>query len=308
MKILIAGGTGLVGNHLTEFLIGEGHEVRLLTRTVRKSDGMAKQYLWQPDKGQIDPAALDDIEILINLTGSNVGDARWSAQKKKMILNSRVDSGQLLFDAVSKCVDKPKLYISASGTGAYGIKRFEEVSTEGDPFGTDFLANVCEQWEAKADAFSELGIRVIKMRLGVVFSPMGGALTKIIQPIRYFVGAPLGTGKQIMPWIHYKDLNRLIGSWLSDPSIEGVYNVVAPSVETNEQITRLIARKISRPLFLPKVPGWALKLLLGQMAEIILAGNIISPQKVLNSGFKFDYDSLKPALDDLMTDLGSIKE
>ena len=302
MKILIAGGTGLVGNHLVDYLINEGHEIRLLTRSIRKLSHTAEQYLWQPDRGEIDLESLDQIDVLINLTGSNVGDGRWTTQKKKEILDSRVQSGQLLFDAVSQLSTKPSCYISASGTGAYGIKRFDHLSKEDDPFGTDFLANVCQEWEAKADAFLTLGIRVIKMRLGVVFSPNGGALSKITQPIRYFVGAPLGSGRQIMPWIHYLDLNRLIGSWLDDSTKQGVINAVSPSVVTNAQITQMIAEKIGRPAFLPNVPGWVLKLLLGEMAEILLAGNIISVDKVLDADFKFEFDRLKPALDDLMTD------
>ncbi|MDW3208779.1 MAG: TIGR01777 family oxidoreductase [Reichenbachiella sp.] len=299
MNILITGGTGLLGGRLVDYFSSLGMFPRLLSR---KEDLNAEisRFEWNIRESKIDPSALEGVDVLIHLAGANVGEGRWTANRKKEIIDSRIDSTQLLYEAVAGMQNKPKTLICASATGYYGLQEFDHESQEDENAGGDFLAQVCEKWESEADRFQDLGLRVVKLRTGVVFDESGGALQKMTLPIRWFAGAPLGSGKQIIPWIHWKDWCGAVGHLVNENELSGAYNLVAPEPVTNATLTRLIARVIGRPLFLPNVPAFVLKLMLGEMSSIVLRGHKVSSQKLEASGFKFQYTSAEQALSELL--------
>ncbi|WP_456459606.1 TIGR01777 family oxidoreductase [Reichenbachiella sp.] len=299
MNILITGGTGLLGGRLVDYFSSLGMFSRLLSR---KEDLNAEipRFEWNIRERKIDPSALEGVDVLIHLAGANVGEGRWTANRKKEIIDSRIDSTQLLYKAVAEMQNKPKTLICASATGYYGLQEFDHESQEDENAGDDFLAQVCEKWESEADRFQDLGLRVVKLRTGVVFDESGGALQKMTLPIRWFAGAPLGSGKQIIPWIHWKDWCGAVGHLIKENKLAGAYNLVASEPVTNATLTRLIARVIGRPLFLPNVPAFVLKLMLGEMSSIVLRGHKVSSQKLEASGFKFQYTSAEQALSELL--------
>lgn len=300
MNILITGGTGLLGGHLVDFLSNKGMSIRLLSRRADLT-AVVPRFEWNVKEKKIDPKALENVDILIHLAGAGVAEGRWTDKRKKEIIDSRIDSTQMLYEAVAEMQHKPQTLICASATGYYGHQEFEHESTEEESAGGDFLAQVCEKWESEADRFKDLGLRVVKLRTGVVFDESGGALQKMVQPIRYFVGAPLGTGKQIVPWIHWGDWCGAVGHLIEHKELSGAYNLVAPGPVTNAGLTRLIARVIRRPLLLPNVPAFALKLMLGEMSSIVLKGHKVSNKKLENSGYEFEYPSAEQALFELLS-------
>lgn len=298
MNILITGGTGLLGGRLADFLLQKGMSPKLLSR---QSDLKAAipRYKWNIKESSIYPKALEEIDVLIHLAGANVGEGKWTTKRKKDILDSRIDSTKLLYDTVAGLKKKPKTIICASATGYYGLKSFDHESSEEDIAGEDFLAQVCTKWEREADRFQDLGMRVVKLRTGVVFDQGGGALQKMAQPIRFFVGAPLGSGKQVIPWIHWSDWCGAVSHLISENNLSGPYNLVAPKPVTNADLTRLIAKIIRRPLLLPPVPSFMLRMLLGEMSSIVLKGHSVSSKKLQESGFEFEYNTAEQALFEL---------
>lgn len=301
MNVLIAGGSGLVGAHLTTHLVNDGHSVRHLSRK-RYKHLQAEVYEWDLSKKTIEPKALENIDAVVNLAGAGVGDQKWSKNRKAEILESRVDAVDCLYQNLSKLEVKPKVIINASAIGYYGNLPFEQVSKESDPSGDSFLAKVCVAWEKEAERFKELGCRLVIPRIGVVLSDRGGALAKMIQPIQFFVGAPLGSGNQMVGWIHISDLCQMISTAIVDENYFGVFNAVGTNPVTNTELTKAIGKKIHRPVFLPNVPSVILKLILGAMAGIALEGNVISNQKLLDVGFTFKFDNINQALDELLAE------
>lgn len=289
----------MLGGRLVDYFSSLGMFPRLLSR---KEDLNADipRFEWNIRESKIDPRALEGVDVLIHLAGANVGEGRWTANRKKEIIDSRIDSTQLLYEAVAGMQNKPKTLICASATGYYGLQEFDHESQEDENAGDDFLAQVCKKWETTADRFQDLGLRVVKLRTGVVFDESGGALQKMTLPIRLFAGAPLGSGKQIIPWIHWKDWCEAVGHLVKENKLSGAYNLVAPEPVTNATLTRLIARVIGRPLFLPNVPAFVLKLMLGEMSSIVLRGHKVSSQKLEASGFKFQYDTADQAISELL--------
>lgn len=299
MNILITGGTGLVGNRLTEVLLEKGHGVRHLSRQKRRH-GKVKNFQWNIDKNHIEEGALEDIHVIVHLAGESVADGRWTPERKKRIIKSRVDSANLLYQAIEVSNTRPTTFISASGIGIYGINTQDHLVTENTTRGEGFLADVVEKWEQSADSFKGLGIRVVKLRFGVVLSNLGGALVKMVQPIQYGLGAPLGNGKQYMSWIHIDDLAELIVWCAENEEVKGVYNAVAPNPVTNKELTQTIAKSMNKKLILPNVPSFVLKLLLGEMSTIVLGGNKVSSDRVSKSGFNFAYHNIKDAIDQIL--------
>ncbi|WP_420580009.1 TIGR01777 family oxidoreductase [Reichenbachiella sp.] len=299
MNILITGGTGLLGGHLVDFLSNKGMSIRLLSRHADLTAAVPR-FEWNIKEKKIDPRAFENVDVLIHLAGAGVADAKWTDKRKREIIDSRVESTKLLYQTVEKLDNKPKALICASATGYYGLKEFEHESSEDESSGDDFLAVVCEQWELEADRFKDLGLRVVKLRTGVVLDESGGALQKMVQPIRYFVGAPLGTGNQVVPWIHWKDWCGAVGHMIERVSLSGAYNLVAPQPVTNAVLTRLIAKIIRRPVLLPNVPAFVLKLMLGEMASIVLQGHKVSSKKLETSGYEFEYQEPEQALFELL--------
>ena len=298
-KVLITGGSGLIGRHLVPMLKEKDYSVRLLSRRPLHDNG-TPSYLWDPEKGEIDPRALDEVDFIIHLAGLNIGEKRWTPSRKKLIVDSRVRSGELLLDRIKSRKQKLQAFITASAIGYYGSLSSDTVFEEDAPAANDFLGQTCQQWESIADRFEEFGVRPVKVRTGVVLAKKGGALSKLSLPVRLGVGAFLGSGKQYMPWIHIDDLCRIIIHILEDPKLSGAYNAVAPEHCSNSELTRKIARQLRRPLWLPRVPAGLLRLIFGEMSVMLLEGSRVSSEKVREAGFSFHYPELEKALADLI--------
>lgn len=299
-RVLIAGGSGMIGHYLTESLLGQGVDVVHLTRGGKKSS--VKAYLWNPDKGTIDNAALNGVDVIVNLSGVGIADARWNDKYKRAILFSRTESTRLLVRALR---DSPghsvRALVSASGISYYGLDQpprgaFDEDSAHA----SDFMADVAVQWEREAHVAESLGIRVVAIRTGVVLTSRGGALEKLAQPVRLFVGAPLGSGAQYVNWIHIDDLCNLYVRAIADEKMAGPFNAVAPTPVTNHEITRAIAQVLERPLWLPPVPGFAVYLIAGEVASVVLKGGKVVSRRLPDAGFAFRFTTPKPALEDLL--------
>lgn len=297
--VLITGASGLIGRRLTTALLQKGCRVCHLGRTARS--GEVPSFVWNPDQGTIDPRAFEGIDTLIHLAGAGVGDKRWTASRKKEILESRIKSTALLAEFLKSSPNTVKTVIAASAVGYYGFGSANQEFTEESPAGGDFLASVVVRWEQETERFRELGYRIMKPRIGVVLSREGGALAEIVRPIRWGLGAPLGDGRQLMSWIHIDDLCALFIYAMDHPEMNGVYNAVAPTVTTNQELTRAIAARLRRRILLPPVPAFVLRGLLGEMADLVVKGSKVSAQRVLQSGFQFRFGRLGEALDDLLS-------
>jgi uncharacterized protein len=300
MKILITGATGLIGTKLTEYCHDDGITVNYLTTSRDKIEDKPnyKGFYWNPEKGEIDTNAFTDVVAIINLVGATISE-RWTKSYKKTILESRTKTANLLFDTLKDMDHTISHFISASGVSVYPddkSKLYDENSTE---VSKSFLGEVVVAWEAAADQFKTLGIRVAKIRTGVVFSKEEGAFQKIKTPIENGIGAPIGSGDQWVSWIHLQDIACLYLHTLKN-GLEGVYNAVAPNPVTNKNLTVKIANALDKDLWLPNVPGWALKLVLGEMATLVLESQLVSSKKVEITGFKFMFVNADYAIKKLL--------
>jgi len=297
-NILITGATGLVGSQLTVLLLQKGYRVSHMGRT--KRIGKVPSYVWNVDHGTIDKDAFQGIDTIIHLAGAGVADKRWTAARKKEILDSRINSTRLLFETLKKEDRQIRSFVSASAIGLYGFTTGEEVFTEDSKPGTDFLAQVTRQWEEEVDRISALGIRVVKLRIGIVLSDKGGALLAMAKPIRLGVGAPLGTGKQYLSWIHLDDLCAMFLKAVEDGQTKGAYNAVGPEWVTNQEMTKSIATVLNKPLWLPSIPAFVMNIIIGEMAVIVVNGSKVSSRKIQQKGFEFKFTELTAALKDLL--------
>lgn len=296
-KILITGATGLVGLHLSRMLRAAGHEVVHLSRSA--SSGTTFQtFKWDVGSEWIDEKAFEGVTDVIHLAGAGIADSRWSAGRKQEIIDSRVLSTRLLHGYISKLQIRLRSFISASAIGYYGMSTGDQFLEEDHPAGSDFLAYVVKLWEAEADKMQNL-TSVAKIRIGVVLSPEGGAMKQMGQPIKWGIGAPLASGQQYMSWIHIQDLCRLF-VYVLENELQGVYNAVAPDPVSNETLTRAMAKAWHRPLFLPRVPAFMLKLLLGEMADMVIGGNRVSSRRIQAAGYQFKFPELPSAMKDLL--------
>lgn len=300
MNILISGGTGLIGNRLTDMLIEKGHTVSILSRSKKKSDKV-NYYTWDIANRQIEEEAIKQADVIVHLAGANVGEGRWTDKRKKEIIDSRVNSANLLFDSVKKHNPELKAFITSSAIGYYGMVTSPHVFVETDSPGTDFLAEVCVKWEAVADQFSQIGARVTKVRTGVVLDKNEGALAKLVTPIKFGIGSALGSGKQAMPWIHLEDICGIYVYLIENAELSGAFNGVAPSQENNLEFSKMVAKVLKKPFWFPKVPRFAIKLLLGEQAVIALEGSPISCEKIENKGYKFQFRKLEDSLKQLFS-------
>ncbi len=291
-RILITGASGLIGTQLTHLLLSRNHEAAHLGRI--KKESHIPSFVWNVEKREFDHRALENTDTIIHLAGTNVGEKRWTSSRKNEILNSRVDSTSLLFEALKEAKHSVKTFIAASAIGYYGFEG-NSVFTEVSPPGNDFLAGVTKQWEDEVDKIESLGIRLVKIRIGIVLSKNGGALKQMATPIKYGVGSPLGSGQQYLSWIHLDDLCELFLKSGEDEKMNGAYNAAA-SWATNSEMTRAIAKILKRKCWLPNVPAFVLKIALGEMADIVLNGSKISSEKAIQAGFKFKYENLEEAL------------
>jgi uncharacterized protein (TIGR01777 family) len=298
-NVLITGGTGLLGSRLTELLLQSGYSVTYLSRSGGK-EGDIRKFAWEPSEGKMDLDALLDVDYIVNLAGAGVFDHKWNKEYKEEIVASRVNATHLIYEKLKGRSKWPKAFVTASAIGYYGADTGERLNTEESPVGEDFLAGVCRQWETAANYVESLGIRTVKIRIGIVLSKKGGALEKLEATVKRGAGAVLGSGKQFVSWIHIDDLCRLFIKALKDESMGGIYNGVAPNPVTNEELTKALGEVLHKPIILPSVPAFALKLMLGaERAETILGSSKVSPAKALKAGFKFEYEELKSALSSL---------
>jgi hypothetical protein len=287
-KILITGGTGLIGNKLNQLLIDNNHEVAILSRNPTEKN----EYKWDISNQYIDEKAFKNIDFIIHLAGAGIADERWTASRKKILIDSRVQSANLLFENVKKLKIPLKGFISASGIGYYGAITSDEIFEETAKAGDDFLAEICKKWETAAFQFKKLSIPVTILRTGVVLSDDGGALKKMITPII----TPLGSGKQYLPWIHMDDLCEMYLKIIQN-ALTGVYNAVAPEYQTSFSFSKQLAKSTKKPFVGIPVPSFLLKIVFGEMAIILLEGSRISAKKIEKSGFSFRFKTLEKALE-----------
>jgi uncharacterized protein len=292
--IAISGSTGLIGSALVESLRRDGHRIRRITRS--ETGTRSEHVAWNPDTETLDPAALEGVDAVIHLAGENVGE-RWTEEKKRKIRDSRVKGTRLLAAAIASLERRPQVMVNAGGIGIYG-DRGDEVLDESTALGpaTDFLAQVGREWEGAAEPAERHGIRVVKLRMGVVLSPTGGALERLLLPFRMGVGGKLGSGKQWMSWVAMTDVVEAIRFALANPGLQGPINLVAPEPVTNAEFTRALGRVLGRPTLFT-VPAPALQLVFGEMAGgTLLASQRAVPRRLLEAGFEFRYPTLDEAL------------
>jgi uncharacterized protein (TIGR01777 family) len=295
--ILLTGGTGLLGTHLTKTLLDKGYEVSHLSRTQGNNPDV-KTYLWDVAKGEIDENSIIGVDTIVHLAGAGVVDERWSDERKQELIDSRTKSIGLIYQVLRKKNHIVNSVISASATGFYG-DRGAEVLTEESDSGSDFLAEVCIKWEAAVDNGKELGLRIVKFRTGIVLDKNGGALPQLANPVKWGVGSPLGSGKQWMPWIHWRDVVKMYIYGIENAALSGVYNMTGPNPVTNKQLTKAVATQLHKPFWAPNVPVFVLKLILGEMRIAVLESAKTSSKKIEDTGFKFDYPQLSGALKDI---------
>ncbi len=298
MNVLIAGGSGMVGRELVKLLEKQSHEVAILTR--KKHIANYRTFQWNVAEKTIDHKAIEFADAVINLAGANIADKFWTKKYKATILNSRVQSNELLFDAVKNTNKKLSAFISASAIGYYGGVTQLAPFVEDDKAGTDFLASTCYEWEKSADLFNSLDIRTVKLRLGVVLSTQGGMLKKVLPIFRKNMGSPMGKGNQFISWIHIADVANIFLHALQNHNIKGVYNAVAPQQITNKKFTQTLNKVLNKRQILPNVPAIILKLTHGEASTLMLDGSPISAQKIMQAKYNFQYPSLKEALENLI--------
>jgi uncharacterized protein (TIGR01777 family) len=294
-KVLITGGSGLVGSYLTTLLIKKGYRVAWLSSSNTSRSGVIT-YNWDIRKNEIDVQALENAYAVIHLAGASVADGKWTSKRKKLIIKSRTKSAQLLYEAMQSEARIPEVFVSASAIGIYPYDQAEALKEE-DSKGDHFLAEVSKQWEEATDKFAEAGIRTAKFRIGVVLSKDRGALPQIAKPIRYGVGAPIGSGKQMMSWIDIEDLCNAFIYAIEAESFSGVYNAVTSHPVSNKEMTKTVADVLGKPLWLPNVPEFVIKSVFGEKAEIILRGQNVSNEKLKGAGFQFKYDDIYKAVE-----------
>lgn len=297
-KILIAGGSGLVGKRLTALLKQKGHDVAWLSRTRGETNGI-KRFEWDLKREYIDKAAFDFADVVINLAGAGVAEHRWTPEYKKEMYDSRILSTRLLVQHIRSLAKPLQAYVAASAIGIYGYNTPKNTTEDAIPDG-NYLARLCVDWEAETFPLLQMEIRTAIIRVGVVLAREGGFIKEVSAPVKRFVGAALGTGKQDTSWIHLDDLCNLFIAAVENQAMSGAYNGVAPNPVSNKALTALLAKQLRRPLLLPNVPWMVLRLLFGEMADMLVAGQHISAEKVLATGFKFKFERADAAVQDLV--------
>ncbi len=295
--VVITGANGSVAKVLAKKLENE-YTVRFLTRTKKHEN----EFEWDITNGTIDDKAFENVSHIIHLAGANISEKRWTNERKKEIITSRVDSAQLILKALQKKNIQLKSFISASAVGIYGAITSEKIFKEDHEKGNDFLSKVVILWEKAADEFLEKNVaeKVVKVRISIVLSEKEGALKKMAVPVKFGIGSPIGTGTQYIPWIHIDDLSSAFEFALKNENITGAYNASAPQHTDNENFIKEIAEVLNKPMFMPNVPGFMMKLIFGELAVVLLEGSRTSSEKLQNTGFQFKFPELKPALKDLL--------
>lgn len=291
--VAISGGTGLVGRALSDVLRQQGKSVQAISR--QKDTSYDETLNWDPAQGLVNPARLESVDAVVHLAGENIAAGRWNDALKGRIRNSRIEGTRNLVKSIAAVEKRPSVLVSASAIGLYGDRDSETLDENAAP-GEGFLPEVCEAWEAEADAAAELGVRVVKIRIGLVLSPHGGALQKMLLPFKLGGGGVVGSGKQYWSWIGLHDLTRVIAFCINNEAVQGPVNAVSPQAVTNAEFTKTLGSVLHRPTFLP-MPAFAAKLALGEMADALLlsSANVV-PKKLVEHGFEFEYPALKDCL------------
>ncbi len=300
MRLVIAGGTGFIGSALCTKLLDQGHSLTLLTRSQSPSSVSPnrKWITWEPGSVGVWEQAVDGVDGVIHLAGEPIAAKRWTEAQKEKIRSSRINTTRALVAAIAKAKEKPKFLLNSSATGYYGPHGDETLAEESEP-GKDFLSRVCTDWEAEARKAEGYGLRVIRLRTGIVLGKGGGALSKMVPPFKLFAGGPLGTGNQWMSWIQLEDEIGLILFLLEHPNANGAVNATAPNPVTMKEFCKTLGRVLRRPSWAP-VPSFALRLLLGEMADMLLTGQRVLPAEAQKLGYSFRYPTLYEALQALM--------
>ena len=293
MRVLVSGSRGLIGSALVPFLTAEGHGVTRLVRGPARPGG--NEIPWAPTEGKLDPGMLDGHDAVVHLAGENLAAGRWTPERKAELVDSRTKGTRLLAETLAALAHQPKVMICASAIGYYG-DRGDEILTEESSLGHGFLVDLCRQWEAASAPAVEKGIRVVRLRFGIVLSPVGGALKKMLLPFRLGVGGRLGSGRQYMSWIVLDDVLAIVLRALTDDGLAGPVNAVTPNPVTNLDFTKTLGHVLSRPTIFP-VPAFALRTIFGEVAdEMLLASSRVQPAKLLAKGFTFSHPELEGAL------------
>jgi uncharacterized protein (TIGR01777 family) len=291
---IISGGTGLIGSNIAKILKNQGNKVGFLSRKSGVENDV-KKYKWDIKKQEIDTRWLRETDVLIHLAGAGVADKRWTNSYKKEIRDSRIQSTRLLYETLKNNDHTIKTVVAGSAIGIYGNEVLISAD-ENTPAGTDFLAKVCADWEDEIHKIAALGIRVVIIRTGIVLASEEGFIPKVAKPINLFAGAALGSGKQLISWIHIDDLCHIFIKAAEDITMQGAYNAVAPSPVTNQLITQKMATLLHKPLLLPNVPRFALNILFGEMADTLIANQNISSKKIEQAGLQFQFANIDSAL------------
>lgn len=300
-NVLISGGSGFIGRNLTTLLLAKGYSVSILSRSEKQNKGDVFYYKWDVAKQTIDEEAILKADYIIHLAGENIAEKRWTAKRKAAIIDSREKSTQLLYSILKKHYKKLDAFVSASAVGIYGAVNGEEICTEDMKPANDFLGYTCQKWEDSIDFIENLNIRTVKIRTGLVLGKNDGFLKKLIPLFKYRLGSSLGSGKQYMPWIHVDDLCAIYLQAISDASMEGPYNAAICDNTTNTLFSKTLARVFGYSIWLPNVPAFVLKLVMGEMAKIVLTGRRVSSDKIEQTGFKFKFNNLEEALRNCLT-------
>jgi len=299
-KVLLTGGTGLIGSQLADQLAAKGYDIVLLSRDKNKSSKYTT-FTWDVSNGFIEAKALEDVDYIVHLAGAGVADKRWTDERKKELASSRIDSANLIYDQLHKSKRKIKAFISASAIGIYGFETGSILQTEDrKQMGDDFLATLTKKWEVAADQFSDISEKVVKLRIGLVLSTKGGLLDKLVPITKFGLGSAFGSGEQYMSWIHIEDLVNMFIVAIEKDTIDGVYNAVAPNPVTNKEFLETLSDVLNRPFFLPNTPKFLMRMALGELASAVTGGNKVSSEKISNTGFQFKFRILRESLEDLL--------
>lgn len=297
-KILISGGSGMLGQSITRELLLKGHEVRWLTRKSIKTKGILT-FTWDPLTSRVETGAFEGVQHIIHLSGSNLGETAWTKKNKKIILDSRVKSAEFLYHCYEHYQFPLESFTGASAIGYYGAEPDDKTMNEDSSPGTDFMARVCVDWEKCYQAFEKSGIRTNTIRIGIVLSRNGGLYARLQPIFRHGFGAVLGNGKNYFSWIHEKDLTGIICKTIEDPAMKGVYNAVSSEPLNASEFSKRLAMSLGKKIWLPNVPALLIKLMMGEKSAIVLGGKKVSNNKLLKSAYRFQFPDLDSALADL---------
>ena len=295
-NVLLTGGTGFIGKYLTDVLIANGFSVSILSRSGRNNTDFIKYYKWDLEHNLIDENAILKADYIIHLAGEGIVEKRWTAKRKKNILESRTQPIELIYSVLEKNNKLLKGFVSASAVGIYGAETSNEICTENSPSANDFLGLTCQKWEHAVNKIESLGIRTVKIRTGIVLGRNEGFLKKLTPGFKIGFGTVLGTGKQYLPWIHIEDLCIIYLKAIQDEQINGAYNATVLDNTTNVILSKTLANLYGYSIWLPKIPAFILKLFLGEMSVAVLNGQRVSSEKIKKAGVNFLYEDLKTAL------------